>query len=160
MHIELKPFLSCFGTFFHDLLHHSAKELTVWLGIKWAKFSGRRTENQNCLANTHEVRRCWTVSSAWSEKGHRTGWGRPLFCSLSAVQQRFLIASHINVLHLLGAQDFHLGPLLNCQGQWPSSKEILELSSTCLPLGPPNLNCQGQWPSKEILELSSTCHTR
>ena len=107
MHIELKPFLSCFGIFFHDLLHHSAKELIVLLGIKWAKFSGCRTENQNCLANTHEVRRCWTISSAWSQKGHRTGWGRPLCCSLSAVQQRFLIASHINVLHLLGAQDFH-----------------------------------------------------
>ena len=73
-HRELKSFLCCFGTFFQDL-HHSAKELMLQLSIRWARFRGCRTENQNCRVNTQEVRMCWTVSSAWSQRGHRSGWG-------------------------------------------------------------------------------------
>jgi hypothetical protein len=49
----LKSFLCCFGTFFQDL-HHSAKELMLQLSIRWARFRGCRTENQNCRVNTQE----------------------------------------------------------------------------------------------------------
>lgn len=48
------------------------------LGIRWVKFRGCRTENQNC-------------SSVWSQRGQQFGWGRPLFCNRSAVQHRFQI---------------------------------------------------------------------
>ena len=90
---ELNPFLCCFCTFFQDLLHQSAKETLLLLGVRWVRFKDCRTPNQNWRANTQDVRMCWIFSSFWSQRGQRSGWGRPLFCSLSAVQQRFRIAN-------------------------------------------------------------------
>jgi len=56
---ELNPFLCCFCSFFQDRLHQSAKETLLLLGVKWVRFKGWRTANQNCRANTQDVRMCW-----------------------------------------------------------------------------------------------------
>ena len=109
---ELKPFLCCLGIFLQDFFHQSANEMLCRLDTKLARPRGCKMLNQNCLANTHEVRRCWIVSSSWSQSGQWAGWGNPLFfCNLSAVQQQFWIASQIKILHLLGAQDFSVSTL-------------------------------------------------
>jgi hypothetical protein len=35
---------------------------------------------QNCLEKTQAHRRCWTVSSSWSQKGQCSGWEEATFC--------------------------------------------------------------------------------
>jgi len=61
----------------------------------WGARSGspKRFNNwcQNCREKTQVQRRCWIVSSSWSQKGHCSGWGRPRLASLSAIQQRLVV---------------------------------------------------------------------
>jgi hypothetical protein len=104
---ELNPFLCCLGIFLQDFYHQSAKEVVLRLGTSATRFRDCRIANQNCVANTQAVRMCWTVSCAWSQRGQRFGWGSPLFCNRSAVQQWSRIANHRKVLHFSGAYDFH-----------------------------------------------------
>jgi hypothetical protein len=89
------------------LRHHSAKDLSLLLGMAACRPKGDKILNHNSRANTHEVRRCWIVSSSWSQSGQWLGWGRPLLASRSAVQHLFWMASQRKTLHLDDAHDFH-----------------------------------------------------
>jgi len=52
------------GTFLQDFFHHSAMEMVCRVGAKVDRFKGCKMLNQNCQANTQEVRMCWAVSSS------------------------------------------------------------------------------------------------
>ena len=103
---EFTPLLYSFFTFFITLCHHSAKLCSHWLGMQSPRLRGDRRLNYTCLAITHDTNKCWAVSSSWSHRGHRSGWGSPLLSSLSAVQHLLRIANQRKTLHLFGAQDF------------------------------------------------------
>ena len=106
---EFTPFLHSFFTFFISLHHHSAKLCSCYPRTQSPRFRGAKRLNQTCLAlaTTHETNRCCIVSSSLSHRGHLSGWGSPLFSSLSAVQHLMQIAHQRNILHLFGAQDFY-----------------------------------------------------
>ena len=104
---EFTPFLCSFDTLLIVLCHQSAKLRSCCRRTVSTRFRGASTLNHTCLATTQDVRRCWTVSSSWSQRGHLSGWGSPLLASLSDVQHLFLIANQRKFLHLAGAQDFH-----------------------------------------------------
>ena len=104
---ELNPFLHCLDIFLQDFFHQSIKEVVLRLGTSATRFKDCRIANQNCLANTKAGRMCWTVSCSWSQRRQWSGWGSPLFCNRSAVQQRSRMANHRKVLHFPGAHDFH-----------------------------------------------------
>ena len=109
---EFTPLLYSFFTFFITLCHHSAKLCSHWLGMQSPRLRGDRRLNYTCLAITHDTNKCWAVSSSWSHRGHRSGWGSPLLSSLSAVQHLLRIANQRKTLHLFGAQDFQSFPRL------------------------------------------------
>ena len=104
---EFTPFLCSFDTLLIVLSHQSAKLRSCCRRTVSTRFMGASTLNHTCLATTQDVRRCWTVSSSWSQRGHLSGWGSPLLASLSDVQHLFLIANQRKFLHLARAQDFH-----------------------------------------------------
>ena len=100
----LSPFLELLGTWHSTCFHHSAKEGASTAGVRWPKSKGDNKLCQNWRAKMQEFRRCSIVSCSWSHKGHTTGWGRPLFSNLSAVQHLFFIANQRKNLHFGGAQ--------------------------------------------------------
>jgi hypothetical protein len=126
---ESSPFLKLFSTFL-ILWHHQAENRVQPDCVAMAsKPSLLRIKLQTCLAKTQETRICWMVSSAWSQRGHAVGWGRPLLANLSAVQTLFLIASHTKNLHLKGAHDFqtrHQGPKIVDPVKKASYADLLE----------------------------------
>ena len=72
----------------------------------------------------HKMLECVEYSlKSWSQRGQRSRWGRPRFCSLSSVQQRFRIANQTKVLHLLGAQDFQAASKV--QRWWNQQKKFM-----------------------------------
>jgi len=80
------------------------------VGAKVDRFKGCKMLNQNCQANTQEVRMCWAVSSSWSQRGQCAGCTSPIFWRRSAVQQRLRIACHMKILNLLGDQALVYNP--------------------------------------------------
>jgi len=104
---ELTPFLSSFFTLLIVMCHQSAKLDSCWRRTGPERFSGANKLNQTCLPTTHEANKCCIVSFSWSQRGHLSGWGRPLLANQSAIQHLFRIANHKKNLHLFGAQDFH-----------------------------------------------------
>lgn len=75
------------------LAHQPSNEASAGCGARDESHTPCRRENQNCLANTHPIRRCSIVSASWSHNGHLSGLGRPRLGSLSAVQQRLWATS-------------------------------------------------------------------
>jgi hypothetical protein len=60
---------------------------------------------------THKVprvKRCWMVSSAWSQRGPAAGWRRSPLANQSAVQYRLRIANQMKNLQQRGASDFQI----------------------------------------------------
>jgi hypothetical protein len=82
---EFSPFRASSLTVKTALSHQSSKEETCGCGVSAASPMLCRMTYQNCLANTHLMRRCWMFSSSWSHSRQRSGWGRPLRANLSAI---------------------------------------------------------------------------
>jgi len=95
---EFRPFLVSPLTIKADLSHQSSNEGSSGCGASVARPKNCSNSNKKCLAKTQPTSRCWMFSSSWSHSGQRSGWGRPLRASRSAVQQR-LWAAILNTLN-------------------------------------------------------------
>jgi hypothetical protein len=63
-----------------------------------------------CLASTHVVRICWTVSSSWSQRMHISDEEAPSLLADQLFSIYFFMASQMNILqYFAGAQDFQRG---------------------------------------------------
>lgn len=104
---ELKHFFKGSATLELLLLHQDSKERSSGIGQTHCKPITLSNPNQNGLAKTHPTSRWFIHSASWSQSGHLSGWSRPLFVSLSAVQHRSCSTNQIKNLHFPGAQVFH-----------------------------------------------------
>ena len=107
MIIVFNPFFFSFGILLVAFRHQSSNDFSSLVGVRSCSPKGVRIRDQNSLARTHVLSRCWTVSSSWSHKGQWVGWGNPLLAKQSAVQHLFWIANHKNNLHFACSLDFH-----------------------------------------------------
>jgi hypothetical protein len=104
---EFRPFRASPLTEGSTFAHQSSKDDSAGCGASEERPTCCRREYQNCLANTHRMRRCWMFSSL-SHSRHRSGWGRPHRASLSAVQLRLWATNHMMKRHLGGAHNFRI----------------------------------------------------
>jgi hypothetical protein len=102
--IELKPFLLAPGTLLSKNRHQSWKPLSSRPSDRCCKPTLDWIWTQTSLANTQDTKRCYTISSSWSHKGHFSGCSNPCRASQSAVQHRFRAANQRENLHFGSAQ--------------------------------------------------------
>jgi len=101
----LNPFLIALATCLQDLLHHCAKLESLIPGVRRLRPKQDSILYQNSLAKTQPTRMCWTVSSSWSQRAHRSGWGSPLLISWSVVQHLSFMANQRKVWPKISKDD-------------------------------------------------------
>ncbi len=108
MNKEFRPFFSSLGTFWMALNH----QLEKWVEEGWGAVTAlpifSRMYNQTFREKTHLTKRCWMVSSSWSQSGHASGCCNLNLARRSEVQHRLFTANHVKNLHRRGAQLFHI----------------------------------------------------
>jgi hypothetical protein len=105
---ELNPFFLQLDVTHSADFHHSWNTTSFGPGAHPCNPTLDRILNQTSLAKTQPTRRCYAVSSCWSQRRQRSGWSSPLRASRSAVQHLLRVASHMKNLHLGGAQFFQM----------------------------------------------------
>lgn len=86
---ELRPFLISLGNFFSAWHQQLEKLLVLVWSVQKINCNFWKTSVQTWPAQTHETRKCWMDSSAWSQRGQTARWGRPCLARRSAVQHNF-----------------------------------------------------------------------
>ena len=75
--------------------HHPRKEFAAGCGASEWRPNFLSKRYQNSLEKEHCTRRWSKVSSSWSHKRHFSGWFRPRFANLSAVQHLLWATNHM-----------------------------------------------------------------
>lgn len=80
-----------------------------------------------CCTTTHYTSKCWSVSSAWLERGQDAGCCNPCLANLSIVQQQLSTASHTKDLHPAGpSQPVHSSAIgLLCTSQLTKTSKLI-----------------------------------
>jgi hypothetical protein len=105
---ELRPSLKGPRTTSLTSCHHSMKFLLDGCDAKTCRPNCLSMRNQHSLEKTQATSKWSIVSLSLSQRGHLSGWSRPRFSSLSAVQHFLRAASHKKKRHLGGAQVFQI----------------------------------------------------